>query len=267
MSHVGLSERKKLLEKALAKKADGNVKSDTTGVLHRKIKRKNESNAQGGQADNLQESQPKSPAKKKCKVETSSKGVITVEETGKSRWDQSFDYASFVKEHFGECEKDMEVGCSGMFEVVARNVGVFSLHNVVMVEVLSKKYDELKKSEATLKRDVDSWKEKATSFEGKLTLALEDKKKVDDAKVEADKELVSLKEALEKKDQKMSKLKEDLSDEKLESILSFHNGFERARSQVKVLYPDADHDRLNEFKVVENGDLVDEPQPQEVSDS
>jgi len=95
-----------------------------------------------------------------------------------------------------------------------------------MVEVLGKKYEELKTSEIALKKDVDSWKGKGTASEGKLKLALEDKKKADNAKEEADKELVSPKAALEKKDQRISKLKEDLNDKTLESVLSFHDGFE-----------------------------------------
>ena len=93
--------------------------------------------------------------KKKGKLEASSKDVVVSDETGKSFWDWSFDYAVFVKEHFVQSKKDFEACHTGTFEGVTRNIGVSNLRNVVMVEVLGEKYEALKEREADLKKEVE----------------------------------------------------------------------------------------------------------------
>jgi len=81
MAPIGPAERQKFLVDALAKKATaGYVKSDPEGIQHGKIKRK----AEGGSVDKTVEVETKSPAKKKEKVEISSKNAAEASEKGRS---------------------------------------------------------------------------------------------------------------------------------------------------------------------------------------
>lgn len=141
---------------------------------------------------------------------------------GKSLWDVNFDYEGFVVEHFVGFDEDMAAGDSGTFERVARDTGMFGLWTVVLMEVLGKKYQALKKQEALLKKEVFGWKGKATNAEEKLKAALADKKTAEDAKKELEEEVKTLKDGVGVKDQKIAELEEDLHNEKMESALSFY---------------------------------------------
>lgn len=81
-----------------------------------------------------------------------------------------------MNEHFSQCEEDFEAGRTDSLERVARDVGVSSLRNVVLVEVLLEKYAALKQQAVDLKKEVATWKDKVASLEGELTLAGENKK-------------------------------------------------------------------------------------------
>lgn len=194
------------------------------------------------------------------KFESSSKDVEVAGEVGKSLWDVNFDYEDFVAEHFAGFDEDMAAGDSGAFERVARDSGMFGLWTVVLMEVLGKKYQALKKQEALLK-EVSGWKGKATDAEEKLKAALADKKTAEDAKNELEEEVKTLKDGVGVKDQKIAELEEDLHNEKMESALSFYNGFNRARSQAEFLCKGADFSRMSMDKVVEGDDLVVEVEP------
>jgi len=112
-----------------------------------------------------------------------------------------------------------------------------------------------------LEKDVASWNGKAISVEEKLKVALDDKKKVEDTKKELDEVKKNLKDEAGVKNQKIVELEAYLNNEKMESCLSFYNGFNRVRSQDEFLCQGADLNRINMDKVVEGGDLVDEVEP------
>jgi len=87
---------------------------------------------------------------------------------------------------------------------------------------------------------------------------LEEKKIAEDAKKEVDKALESRKTDAEQSSQRILELEADLREAKMESALSFYNGFEWKKSQMEFLHPDVDLSQLNSFKTVQGGDLVDE---------
>jgi len=87
---------------------------------------------------------------------------------------------------------------------------------------------------------VARWKSRANSAEENLKAALEDKKKDEGDKKESDEVAKTLKAEAEDKHQRITKLDGDLNNEKMESALSFYNGFNRAKSQADLLCRDVD---------------------------
>jgi len=79
----------------------------------------------------------------------------------------NFDYEGFVAKHFGGLEEDLAAGEKGTFERVIRDAGMFGLRTVVLMEIVGKKYQSLKKQEVLLRKEVASWKGRAEDAEEK----------------------------------------------------------------------------------------------------
>jgi len=57
--------------------------------------------------------------------------------------------------------------------------------------------------------------------------------------------------------QQIANLEADLDEVKMEAAENMEKGLERARSQMELLHPSLDLGRLDSFKIVHNGELVD----------
>ena len=57
----------------------------------------------------------------------------------------------------------------------------------------------------------------------------------------------------------LSSAKEEVKICKMAMVSQFEEGFERAKSQVAFLYPELDLSALDSLKIVQDGELVEEP--------
>jgi len=57
----------------------------------------------------------------------------------------------------------------------------------------------------------------------------------------------------------LAKAKEEVEEGKMAMVGQFQDGFGRAKSQVAFLFPELDLSALDSLKIVQDGELIDEP--------
>jgi len=115
-------------------------------------------------------------------------------------------------------------------------------------------------------KDVEKYKHKAAAFEERVEGLLLDKTKAEKALSDLEKEKAGWmieRGELERKtsdlEKELSNTKEVVEDCKMALVSQFEDGFDRAKSQVAFLYPDLDLSALDSLKIVQEGELIDEP--------
>jgi len=134
-----------------------------------------------------------------------------------------------------------------------------------MNHVMEKKFANMEKSCKDATEDATKWKRKANGLQTRLTEALESKKDVETSVKDLETKMMSAnseKEAVELERGSLKERNTELEAEvkKCKGALAeyFDNGFERARAQALHFYPEADLSGLDSFKIVVDGQLVDE---------
>jgi len=54
-------------------------------------------------------------------------------------------------------------------------------------------------------------------------------------------------------------LEDEVENDKMAMVSQFEDGFDRAKSQVAFLFPELDLSALDSLKIVQEGELIDEP--------
>ncbi|KEH16385.1 hypothetical protein MTR_0202s0040 [Medicago truncatula] len=281
-------ERRKYLEALKEKRASGeHIASDPAGVILRKgaKKRENVSSSEpaGGDLDVVPEKVAEvevtggavndltlSPAKKKMKAGRKGGGRTLSVEAGAafeaSFWHRDFDYRRYMEENVPFSAVDKDAAFHGKFDELVQDAGTSALRTLLYIQSMERKHEALEKEYQDSVKDVEKFKHKATAFEERVEGLLKDKSALEKTVADMEKEKSSWEEekkTLEAQNAKLqgdlNKAKGEVEDGKMALVSFFEDGFERAKSQALHFYPDLDLSGLNSLKIVQDGELVDEP--------
>ncbi|RHN41168.1 hypothetical protein MtrunA17_Chr8g0363151 [Medicago truncatula] len=282
-----LCERK-YLEALKEKNASGeHIVSDPAGVILRKgtKKKENTSNSEpaGGdlgiepeKANEVEATVSEvtdltiSPAKKKLKTGRKGGGrVLTAEADAafeSSFWHRDFDYRCYMEENVPFSAVDKDAAFHGKFDELVQDAGTSALRTLLYIQSMEKKHEALEKEYQGSVKDVEKFKHKATAFKERVEGLLRDKSSLEKTIADSEKEKSAWaeeKKILETQNAKLQgdldKAKDDVENGRMALVSYFEAGFERAKSQVLHLYPNLDLSELNSLKIVQDGELVEEP--------
>jgi chromosome segregation ATPase len=153
-----------------------------------------------------------------------------------------------------DVEAGVKAKCSDL--VAASNTA--ALRIMLMNHCLEMKHDLAVKKYNDAAEDVEKWKHKCTGLDARLKEALKDKETAEatleemkQAKETAEGERDEVRSALEKSELAVDEGRRSLAE-------YFENGFRRAKEQVLLFNPEAKVDELDPFKVIVDGELVDD---------
>jgi len=285
MSLTG-KERRKYLAALKEKNASGrHIASDPDGLLLRKGKKDqgsagetpggDASGSNKGAADDvidLAASPPKKKArtsrKDAAKESQLQKDVVAEVDAvySQSFWHRDFQYRQYMEEHVPFAAVDEDASFHAKFSDLAQDAGTGALRSLVYMHSMERKYDALEKQLQEAMKDVEKHKHKATTFEEWVEGLLLNKTKAEKAISDLEQENATW--SVEKGDferkvgdleQDLSGAKEEVESCKMAMVSQFEEGFDRAKSQVTFLYPDLDLSALDSLKIVQDGELIDEP--------
>jgi len=183
-----------------------------------------------------------------------------------SFWHRDFQYHQYMEEHVPFAVVDEDVGFHAKFSDLAQDAGARALRSLVYMHSMERKYDALEKQLQESMKDVEKYKHKAAAFEERVEGLLLNKTKVEKAVSDLEKEKAnwaSEKGDFEKKvgdlEEELAIAKEEVENCKMAMVGQFEEGFERAKSQLAFLFPELDLSSLDSLKIVQEGELVDEP--------
>jgi septal ring factor EnvC (AmiA/AmiB activator) len=153
---------------------------------------------------------------------------------------------------------DVETGVKAKCSDLVADAGTAALRILLMNHCLEVKHDLVEKKYNDVAEDVEKWKHKSVGLEVCLKEALRDKKAVEDALEEmkrakemAEKERDESKTALERSEAAVDEGRRSLA-------MYFENSFSRAKEQVLLFNPEAKVEELDPFKIIVDGELVDD---------
>ena len=163
-------------------------------------------------------------------------------------------------------EVDEDASFHAKFSELAQDAGTEVLRSLVYMHAMERKYDALEKQLQEAMKDVEKHKHQATTFEERVEGLLLDKTKAEEAISDLEREKASWVTEKGEFEGKVGDLENQLSDSmdevegcKMAMVSQFEEGFDRAKVQVTFLYPELDLSALDSLKIVQDGELVDEP--------
>lgn len=230
---------------------------------------------------------PTSPSLKRAKKASAAEGASSECQVADSFWHKDFDFRRYVDCCFGDCfvfnfvwrahfyvtlyvvcrfmeekvplaEVDVQAGMKAKFGDLVMDAGMSALRVLLMGNVMEKKHELLEAKHKDAAEDVEKWKHKATGLEARLSVALKEKKASDKVAEDAKKAQEAAEAEREKLKASLAAMQVELEASRGELALYFDNGFERAKDQVLLFNPDAKLEELDPFKVIVNGELVEE---------
>jgi septal ring factor EnvC (AmiA/AmiB activator) len=163
-----------------------------------------------------------------------------------------------MKEQVPFTKVDVEAAVKAKCIDLVADANPAALRIMLMNHCLEVKHDLVEKRYNDAAEDVEKWKHKSTGLEGRLKEALKDKataeaalEEMKQAKEAAESEKEEIKAALEKSELAVDERRRSLA-------VYFENGFRRAKEQVLLFNPEAKVDELDTFKIIVDGELVDD---------
>jgi len=217
-----------------------------------------------------------SPQKKKAQIEQKDveKGENLEEDVVaevdvvycQSFWHRDFQYRQYMEEHVPFAAVDEDASFHAKFSDLAQDAGTSALRSLVYIHSMERKYDALEKQFQDSVKDVEKYKHKTAAFEERVEGLLLDNTKTEKAISDLEKEKASWtseRGEFEKKagdlEKELSSAKEEVENCKMAMVSQFEDGFDRAKSQVAFLFPELDLSALDSLKIVQEGELIDEP--------
>jgi septal ring factor EnvC (AmiA/AmiB activator) len=161
-----------------------------------------------------------------------------------------------MKEQVPFTKVDVEAGVKAKCSDLVADIHTAALRTMLLSHCLETKYDLVEKKHNDAAEDVEKWKHKSSGFESRLKEALKDKaaaesalEEMKQAKEDAEAEKDATKAALEKSELAVDEGRRALA-------LYFENGFMRAKEQVLLFNPEAKVEELDPFKIIVDGELV-----------
>ena len=163
-----------------------------------------------------------------------------------------------MKEQVPFTKVDVEAGLKAKCSDLVADIHTAALRTMLLSHCLESKYDLVEKKHTDAAEDVEKWKHKSSGLESRLRDALKDKaaaesalEEMKQAKEAAEAERDAAKAALEKSELAVDEGRRALA-------IYFEDGFMRAKDQVLLFNPEAKVDELDPFKIIANGELVDD---------
>jgi len=161
---------------------------------------------------------------------------------------------------------DEDASFHAKFNELAQDVGTGALQSLVYMHAMERKYDALEKQLQEAMKDVEKHKHQAAAFEERVEGLLLDKSKAEEALsgLELEKagwlfEKGEFEEKVGDLEKQLTDAKDEVEGCKMAMVSQFEEGFERAKGQVVFLYPELDLSALDSLKIVQDGELIDEP--------
>jgi len=198
-------------------------------------------------------------------MEASAQIIIADEEVVKSFWHRAFDYRKYMEDNVPFSKVDVEAGCHGKFSELVQDARMSTLRSLLLVHYMERTHEVLEGKYEDVAQDVDKYKHKVSASEKRLEDVLHGNekagKKVADLTTEKDALTVerdALKEKAANLEEDLATAQSELKDRKTEVAETFDRRFERAKEKVTHFSPELDLSGLDSFKIVVNGELVDE---------
>jgi chromosome segregation ATPase len=163
-----------------------------------------------------------------------------------------------MKEQVPFTKVDVEAGVKAKCSDLVADIHTAALRTMLLSHCLETKYDLVEKKHNDAAEDVEKWKHKSSGLESRLKEALKDKtaaesalEEMKQAKEDAEAEKDAMKAALEKSELAVDEGRRALA-------LYFEDDFMRAKEQVLLFNPEAKVEELDPFKIIVNGELVDD---------
>jgi chromosome segregation ATPase len=163
-----------------------------------------------------------------------------------------------MKEQVPFTKVDVEAGLKAKCSDLVADIHTAALRTMLLSHCLETKYDLVEKKHNDAAEDVEKWKHKSSGLESRLKEALKDKaaaesalEEMKQAKEDAEAEKDATKAVLEKSELAVDEGRRALA-------LYFENGFMRAKEQVLLFNPEAKVEELDPFKIIVDGELVDD---------
>jgi septal ring factor EnvC (AmiA/AmiB activator) len=163
-----------------------------------------------------------------------------------------------MKEQVPFTKIDIEAGVKAKCNDLVVDMNTATLRTMMLSHCLEVKHDLVEKKYNDAAEDVEKWKHKSSGLKSRLREALKDKaaaesalEEMTQAKDAAETEKGEMKTALEKSELAVDEGRRSLA-------IYFENGFRRAKEQVLLFNPEAKVDELDPFKVIVDGELVDD---------
>jgi hypothetical protein len=163
-----------------------------------------------------------------------------------------------MKEQVPLAKADVKAGMKAKSSDLVADSNTAALRIMLMNHCLGMKHDEVAKKYHDAVEDTEKWKHKCTGLDGRLKEALKEKaiaeaalEEMKQAKEAAEGERDEVKSALEKSESAVDEGRRSLA-------VYFEDGFRRAKEQVLLFNPEAKVDELDSFKIIVDGELVDD---------
>jgi septal ring factor EnvC (AmiA/AmiB activator) len=163
-----------------------------------------------------------------------------------------------VNEQVPFTKVDVEAGVKAKCSDLVADIHTAALRTMLLSHCLEAKHNLVEKRHNDAAEDVEKWKHKSSGLESRLKEALKDKaaaesalEEMRQAKEAAETEKGEMKAALEKSELAVDEGRRSLA-------IYFDNGFRRAKEQVLLFNPEAKVEELDPFKIIVDGELVDD---------
>jgi hypothetical protein len=167
-------------------------------------------------------------------------------------------FRRYMAEKVPFAQVDVEAAVKAKSSDLVADVGTAALRTLLLSHAWELKYGSLEKKHLDAAEDVEKWKHKAVGLEGRLSDALQEKKAAEKALEEMKREKEAAEKERDEKDAALKKSNLAVDEGRRSLAVYFQNGFKLATEQVALFNPEAKLEELDPFKVIVDGQLVDD---------
>jgi septal ring factor EnvC (AmiA/AmiB activator) len=163
-----------------------------------------------------------------------------------------------MREQVPFAKVDVEAGVKAKCSDLVADIGTAALRTMLLTHCLEVKQDLVEKKYKDATEDVEKWKHKSTGLDGRLKEALRDKKAAEDALEEMKKAKEAAEAARDETKSALEKSEAAVDEGRRALAIYFNDGFRRAKEQALFFNPEAKLEELDPFKVIIDGEFVDD---------
>jgi hypothetical protein len=164
----------------------------------------------------------------------------------------------YMAEQVPLAKVDVDAAVKAKFGDLVADAGTAALRVLLMGHAMEVKHELVERKYKDASEDVEKWKHKAIGLKGRLSDALEEKKVAEKALEEMKKAKEAAEGERDEKDAALKKSELGVDEGRRALAVYFENGFKRAKEQVLLFNPEAKMEELDPFKIIVDGELVDD---------